>query len=57
MKKRILLMLDAKDRKILAALQKDSRLTMQELGERTGMSSSACWRRVRSLEEVGIIDR
>jgi DNA-binding Lrp family transcriptional regulator len=50
-------MLDAKDRKILAELQQDSRLTMQELGERTGMSSSACWRRVKSLEEAGIIDR
>ena len=49
--------LDAKDRKILSELQRDSRLTMQELGERTGMSSSACWRRVKSLEEAGIIDR
>ena len=50
-------MLEAKDRKILAELQQDSRLTMQELGEKTGMSSSACWRRVKSLEEAGIIDR
>lgn len=50
-------MLDARDRKILAELQRESRLTMQELGERTGMSSSACWRRVKSLEEAGIIDR
>ena len=49
--------LDAKDRRILSELQRDSRLTMQELGERTGMSSSACWRRVKSLEEAGIIDR
>ena len=52
-----ILNLDAKDRRILAELQRDSRLTMQELAERTGMSSSACWRRVRSLEEAGIIDR
>jgi DNA-binding Lrp family transcriptional regulator len=50
-------MISAKDRKILAELQRESRLTMQELGERTGMSSSACWRRVKSLEEAGIIDR
>ena len=50
-------MLDAKDRRILSELQKDSRLPMKELGERTGMSSSACWRRVKSLEETGIIDR
>ena len=50
-------MLDAKDRRILSELQGDSRLTMQELGDRTGMSSSTCWRRVKSLEETGIIDR
>ena len=50
-------MISAKDRKILAELQSESRLTMQELGARTGMSSSACWRRVKSLEEAGIIDR
>ena len=50
-------MLDAKDRRILSELQRDSRLTMQELGERAGMSSSACWRRVKSLEDAGIIDR
>ena len=50
-------MLGTKDRRILAELQKDARLTMQELGERTGMSSSACWRRVKGLEAAGIIDR
>ena len=50
-------MIGPKDRKILAELQRDSRLTMQELGERTGMSSSACWRRVKSLEGAGVIDR
>jgi Lrp/AsnC family leucine-responsive transcriptional regulator len=49
--------LENKDRRILAELQRDSRLTMQELGERVGMSSSACWRRVRALEEAGVIDR
>lgn len=50
-------MLDKKDRAILKELQKDSRLTMQQLAARVGMSSSACWRRVRSLEEAGVIDR
>jgi len=50
-------MLDIKDRHILSELQRDSRMTMQELAERTGMSSSACWRRVKSLEDVGVIDR
>lgn len=50
-------MLDKKDRAILRELQLDSRVTMQELASKTGMSSSACWRRVRSLEESGVIDR
>jgi len=50
-------MLGEKDRSLLHELQKDSRLTMQELAERVGMSSSACWRRVRNLEESGVIDR
>lgn len=50
-------MISDKDRSILAEIQQDSRLTMQELAERVGMSSSACWRRVRALEEEGVIDR
>jgi Lrp/AsnC family leucine-responsive transcriptional regulator len=50
-------MLGPKDRLLLHELQRDSRLTMQQLAERVGMSSSACWRRVRNLEESGVIDR
>jgi Lrp/AsnC family leucine-responsive transcriptional regulator len=50
-------MLDRKDRAILKELQQDSRITMQQLATKTGMSSSACWRRVRSMEETGVIDR
>jgi DNA-binding Lrp family transcriptional regulator len=50
-------MLERKDRMILRELQRDSRLTMQQLADKVGMSSSACWRRVRSLEEGGVIDR
>ncbi len=50
-------MLSKNDRRILAELQRDSRLTMQELADRVGMSSSAVWRRVKSLEEDGVIDR
>ena len=50
-------MLSSKDRAILVELQGDSRLTMQQLAEKVGLSSSACWRRVRSLEESGVIDR
>ena len=50
-------MLGTKDRRILAELQRDSRLTTQELADKVGMSSSATWRRVKSLEEAGVIDR
>ena len=50
-------MLSRKDQLVLAELQRDSRLTMQELAERTGMSTSACWRRVKALENDGVISR
>lgn len=50
-------MLEAKDRRILAELQVDSRLSTQELADRVGMSTSACWRRVKALETKGIISR
>lgn len=49
--------MNRRDRGILRELQRDSRLTMQQLAERVGMSSSACWRRVRALEDSGVIDR
>jgi DNA-binding Lrp family transcriptional regulator len=47
--------LEEADRRILRALQADGRISNQELAERVGMSASACWRRVRALEEAGII--
>ena len=47
--------LDAFDRKLLAALQEDGRLTNQELGDRVGLSPSQCSRRRQALEEVGLI--
>jgi len=50
-------MLGNKDRRILAELQRDSRLTNQELADKVGMSTSATWRRVKNLEEEGIIER
>lgn len=50
-------MIDQTDRKILAALQKNGRLTNVELAEQVGLSPSPCLRRVRHLEEAGYIDR
>jgi len=49
--------LDAIDRKILGLLQSDSRTTMQELSEKVGLSVSPCHRRVKLLEERGVITR
>ena len=49
--------LDAIDRKILSLLQSDSRITMQELADKVGLSVSPCHRRVKLLEERGVITR
>lgn len=48
---------DRIDRHILEQLQQDGGLTNQELAERVGLSPSPCLRRVRALEEAGIIGR
>lgn len=47
--------LDRIDRRILAALQADGRLTNQALSERVALSPSACLARVRRLEQAGVI--
>jgi Lrp/AsnC family transcriptional regulator len=47
--------LDPVDRRILAALQRDATRSLDSLGEEIGLSRNACWRRIRRLEEVGII--
>ena len=48
--------MDAIDKKILAELQVDGRLSVTELGERVGLSLSPCHRRLRALEESKIIE-
>jgi len=47
--------MDRFDREILAVLQQDGRISNQDLAERIGLSPSPCLRRVRALEEAGII--
>ena len=47
--------MDRTDRRILAELQADGRLSITELAERIGLSVSPCHRRVRALEESGAI--
>jgi Lrp/AsnC family leucine-responsive transcriptional regulator len=49
--------LDAIDRRILRALQRDGRLQNVELAKQVGLSPSPCLRRVRLLEEAGVIER
>lgn len=46
---------DTIDRKLLSVLQRDSRLSIAELGAEVGLSASACHRRVKLLEEGGVI--
>lgn len=47
--------MDRLDVALLEALQSDSRRSMAELGDRIGLSSSACHRRIKALEEAGVI--
>ena len=47
--------LDRYDRQILQVLQEDGRISNQELADRIGLSPSPCLRRVRALEESGIV--
>ena len=49
--------LDAIDRKILLCLQENARMSNVELAQRVGLSPSPCSRRVRDLEESGVIQR
>src|SRR5471030_1152577 len=47
--------IDAIDRRILAILQENGRLSNQEIAERVNLSPSPCLRRIRRLEESGVI--
>lgn len=49
--------LDEIDRRILTALQENARISNVDLAGAVGVSPSPCWRRVRELEQTGVIDR
>jgi Lrp/AsnC family transcriptional regulator len=49
--------MDAIDKKILACLQRDASLSLAELSERVGLSTTPCWRRIQNLEKAGVIRR
>ena len=49
--------IDAVDRQILRLLQEDAALSHAELAERVGASTASCWRRVKAMEESGLLTR
>lgn len=50
-------LLDSYDRRILTELQRDGRIKNQTLADKVGLSPAACWRRVKALEQAGVIRR
>jgi DNA-binding Lrp family transcriptional regulator len=50
-------LLDTIDSRILDILQHDASLSVAEVAERVGLSSSPCWRRIKRLEEEGVIQK
>jgi Lrp/AsnC family leucine-responsive transcriptional regulator len=48
--------LDKFDMLILETLQKDARISLQELGKQVGLTSTPCWTRIRRMEQVGVIE-
>jgi Lrp/AsnC family transcriptional regulator len=49
--------MDATDRKILALLQDDASLSVAEIGNRVGLSSTPCWKRIQRLEADGVLTK
>lgn len=49
--------LDRYDRQILTILQEDGRISNQQLADQVGLSSAACWRRVKALDEAGVLKK
>lgn len=47
--------MDTTDRKILTILQEDARVSVAEIAEQVGLSSTPCWRRIQKLENEGVI--
>jgi Lrp/AsnC family transcriptional regulator len=47
--------LDRIDRQILAFLQQDASVPIQQIAERVGLSVNPCWRRIRQMEQAGVI--
>lgn len=50
-------MLDAMDIKILELIQNDATIAVADIGKSVGLSTTPCWRRIRRLEEAGVVQR
>lgn len=48
--------LDGIDRKILTTLQRDGALSQRDVASKVGLSQNACWRRIKRLNELGVIE-
>ena len=49
--------IDAIDRRILEIIQRDATHSIQDIGEQVGLSTNPCWRRIKRMEDAGIIER
>lgn len=49
--------IDATDTRILRLLQTDASVSLDDLSEQVGLSRNACWRRIKAMEETGVISR
>jgi Lrp/AsnC family transcriptional regulator len=47
--------MDLIDRKIIATLQADATLSIQQIADRVGLSQTPCWKRIQKLEQTGVI--
>lgn len=51
------LVLDDRDWAILGLLQQDASLSIQEIADKVGLSANPCWRRIKQMEDAGVIAR
>ena len=49
--------MDAIDKKILVVLQEDASLSVADIGQLVGLSSTPCWKRIQKLEAEGVIQK
>ena len=51
------MLIDSVDRKILAMLQKDSTVSLNDIAEAVNLTTTPCWKRLKKLEEMGVITK